>query len=175
MERITGINQETGEAIGGRFRLNKKAKEGALNGTLHKISPQCCNQLKKTPIKEYEKKTGKKPILGVRGSEGALRSTQYRSCFTKSGKFTPLHDLSDELLEQIYKKYNIELPEVYHYIDRTGCMGCPYGSHYGDVEKELALIKPSQKKFVCEYFKESYAVLGINTQVPVQMTIFDNK
>ncbi len=26
----------------------------------------------------------------------------------------------------------------------------------GDTEKELALINDNQRKFVCEYFKESY-------------------
>ena len=41
-------------------------------------------------------------------------------------------------------------------------MGCPYGSYKHDTEKELALIGANQRKFVCEYFKESYDVLGIN-------------
>lgn len=61
----------------------------------------------------------------------------------------------------IYEKYKIEIPEIYNYIDRTGCMGCPYGSWKKDTEKELALLNGNQKKFVCEYFKESYKVLGI--------------
>lgn len=42
-----------------------------------------------------------------------------------------------------------------------GCMACPYGSWKHDTEKELALISGNQKKFVCDYFKESYEVLGI--------------
>lgn len=41
-------------------------------------------------------------------------------------------------------------------------MGCPYGYRYGDTEKELGLINDTQKKFVCEYFKESYKVLGVD-------------
>ena len=43
-------------------------------------------------------------------------------------------------------------------------MGCPYGSRSGNTEKELTLIDGSQKKFVCEYFKESYDVLEINLE-----------
>lgn len=43
-------------------------------------------------------------------------------------------------------------------------MGCPYGSYKGDTEKELALLGDNQFKFVTEYFKESYEVLGINTE-----------
>ena len=36
-------------------------------------------------------------------------------------------------------------------------------------EKELALLNDNQRKFVMEYFKESYEVLGIHNQT----TIFD--
>ena len=141
--------------------LNKKARELLLSGKLHKVSPKCCKYLKKEPARQFEKETGLKAILGVRGSESAMRKSQYKSCFTKDKKFTPIHDLSDELLDKIYKKYNIEIPKVYEHIKRTGCMGCPYGSYKHDKEKELSLLNDNQKKFVCEYFKESYEVLGI--------------
>lgn len=160
IERITGI-KENGEEIVGRFKLNKKAKEMLLENKLHKISPKCCSKLKKEPAKNFGKKTGLKPIMGVKGSESGLRKKQYTSCFTKDKKFTPLWDLTEELENKIYEKYKIELPEIYKYIERTGCMGCPYGSYKGDTEKELQLLGKSQREFVEEYFKESYKVLGI--------------
>lgn len=141
--------------------ISKKAREYVKSDNAHKITHLCCYYLKKKPAHDFEKETGLKPILGVRGGESTLRKQQYKSCFTKDKKFTPLHDLSDELLDKIYKKYNIEIPKVYEYICRTGCMGCPYGSYKHDTEKELTLINGNQKKFVCEYFKESYEVLGI--------------
>lgn len=59
------------------------------------------------------------------------------------------------------KKYNIEIPKVYDFVERTGCMGCPYGSYKHDTEKELKLLNRSQRKFVEEYFKESYEILNI--------------
>jgi hypothetical protein len=68
------------------------------------------------------------------------------------------------LLNEIYKQYNIETPDIYKYTSRTGCMGCPYGSYKHETEKELRLIDENQKKFVCEYFKESYKVLGIKIE-----------
>lgn len=141
--------------------ISKKAREYVKSGDAHKITHLCCYYLKKKPAHDYEKETGLKPILGIRGGESMLRKQQYKSCFTKDKKFTPLHDLSDELLDKIYDKYNIEIPKVYDYVCRTGCMGCPYGSYKHDTEKELTLINGNQKKFVCEYFKESYEVLGI--------------
>ena len=155
------------------FVLNKTARSLLLSGELHRVSNKCCYYLKKKTAQDFEKRTGLKAILGVRSAEGKLRKAQYTSCFTKDHKFTPIHDLSDKLLEKIIEKYNIEVPEVYKYIDRTGCMGCPYGSRSGNTEKELALISEAQKKFVCKYFKESYQVLGINTKVQKQTTIED--
>lgn len=147
------------------FNISKKAKEYVLNGKAHNITHLCCHFLKKEPARSFEKETGLKPILGVRSSESTLRKKQYKTCFTKDKKFTPIYDLTDELLEKIYEKYNIEIPKVYDFVQRTGCMGCPYGSYKHDTEKELALINESQKKFVCEYFKESYEVLNINITV----------
>ena len=143
------------------FNISKKAREYVLSGKAHKITHLCCHYLKKEPVRKFEKETGLKPILGVKGNESGLRKKQYTSCFTKDKKFTPIWDLTDDLEDKIYKKYNIEIPKVYKYIDRTGCMGCPYGSYKHETEKELQLLDNNQKKFVCEYFKESYKVLGI--------------
>jgi 3'-phosphoadenosine 5'-phosphosulfate sulfotransferase (PAPS reductase)/FAD synthetase len=168
MERINGVN-ENGRSWT-KFRLNKKARELLLSNKLHRVSPNCCKYLKKEPFKKFEKETGLKAILGVKGTESILRKSQYTSCFTKDKKFTPLYDLTDELEDEIYKQFNIEIPKVYDFITRTGCMGCPYGSYAGDTEKELALLDDNQRNFVCEYFKESYEVLGINTDI--QMKLF---
>ena len=173
MERIESrsFKGKDGKVHKSSFSLNKKARELLLSGKLHKVSPKCCYYLKKKTAHDFEKETGLKAILGVRGSESAMRKTQYKSCFTKDKKFTPLHDLSDELLDKIYKKYDIEIPKVYNHILRTGCMGCPYGHYKHDTEKELALLSDGQLKFVKEYFKESYEVLGIKAEK--QLTIFD--
>ena len=144
--------------------ISKKARDYVKSGKAHKITHKCCYYLKKEPARRFEKEYGLKPILGIRSEESALRKQQYKSCFTKDKKFTPIHDLSDELLEKIIKKYNIEVPKVYEHISRTGCMGCPYGSWKKETQKELQLINENQKKFVCKYFKESYEVLGIKTE-----------
>jgi hypothetical protein len=169
MERIGSrkFKGKDGKIHSSSFRLNEQARTLLLSGRLHRISPKCCYYLKKKTAHDYEKESGRKAILGVRGSESAMRATQYKTCFTKDKKFTPLHDLDDELLDKIYQKYHIEVPEVYNHIKRTGCMGCPYGSYKGDTEKELELLNENQRKFVMEYFKESYEVLGIHSQTNI--------
>lgn len=145
------------------FCISKKARDYVLNGA-HNITHLCCHYLKKKPFEDYEKETGKKAILGVKGTESVLRKKQYTSCFSKNGKFTPLFDLTDELEDAIYKKYNIEIPEIYNHIERTGCIGCPYGSYKGDTIKELDYIKNTNEKqynFIKDLFGESYKILGI--------------
>lgn len=94
--------------------------------------------------------------------ESGRRGLVYRSCFTKDGKFTPLWDLTDSLLDQIYKKFHIEIPNIYNFVSRTGCMGCPYGSWKKETKIELDLLPENKRKFVIEYFKESYDVPGID-------------
>ena len=155
MAAITGEGRIT-------FKLNKTARKLLLADKLHKVSCECCRHIKKKPLQQYEKETKKKCIMAVRGDESKTRKAKYTSCFTKDGKFTPIYDLTDELQSKIQEKYNIEIPNVYKYLKRTGCMGCPYGSRGGKTELELSLISDEQRKFIIEYFKESYEVLGIN-------------
>lgn len=148
------------------FCISKKARDYVLNNG-HNITHLCCNYLKKKPFEDYEKETGKKAILGVKGTESVLRKKQYTSCFSKNGKFTPLFDLTDELEDAIYKKYNIEIPEIYNHVERTGCIGCPYGSYKGDTIKELDYIKNTNEKqynFIKDLFGESYKILGIKEE-----------
>lgn len=112
----------------------------------------------------YSNESNKKAIIAVRAAEGMLRQAQYKSCFTKNGKFTPIWDMTDELIKEAYEKYDIELPEIYDHVTRTGCMGCPYGFRNGSTEKELRLITKPQRKFVTELFEETYAVLGLDAE-----------
>lgn len=146
-----------GETV--KFNLNKKAREMTLNGTLHKVSNKCCDWNKEIPLINYAKEHHKKPILGVRGSESNTRKAKYTTCLDKMGKFTPLYDFSDDLMDLIYDVYDIEIPKCYNYLSRTGCAGCPYGRN---TEIELGLIPDGQRKHAIDFFKESYDVLGVN-------------
>lgn len=104
------------------YNISKKAREYVLSGNAHNITHLCCYYLKKKPFHDYEQQSGKKAILGVKGSESTLRKRQYTSCFSKNGKFTPLWDLTDKLENEIYEQFNIEIPKIYNYVDRTGCI-----------------------------------------------------
>ena len=103
-----------------KFKLNKKARKLLLSGELHKVSNKCCTYLKKKPAEEYIKETGQKPILGLRQDEGMARKAHVSSCFSKNMVFTPIWDLSDDMLQKIIDKYDIEVPPIYKRISRTG-------------------------------------------------------
>lgn len=175
MERINGkvFTGSDGKEHNSSFSVNGLAKPLLLDGSLPRISPECCNQLKKKPMKIFSKESGLLPILGVSGQESRMRKVQYHSCFTKSGKFTPLWDLTEEIENEIYEQFNIETPSIYHYINQTGCAGCPYGIGLGHTEKELALMTPAKKKYVCELFKDAYRIRHVNIHKPLQTVLAD--
>lgn len=142
-----------------RFKLPKEASKLLLNGDLHKVSSKCCDYLKKKPMEKYLKESNKHLIMGVKSDESQLRKARYKGCFTSDGKFTPLWDLSEEMENAIYIYYNIDIPPIYEVLDRTGCMGCPYGK---SVEKELQVLSDNQYNYVLSLFKKSYDIRGVN-------------
>ena len=107
-----------------------------------KISEKCCNYLKKYPMQDYEKQSGKKPIIGTQASESKMRESAYlqTGCNNfKGGKCQPLGFWTEQdVLEYIYK-FNLEIASVYGEViledgkyrttgeSRTGCVACGFG------------------------------------------------
>lgn len=155
-------SENTMRAVNGEntlFNLNQTARELLLSGKLHRVSNKCCKYNKERPMMQYGKETGRKAIMGTRQNESRTRKAKYNKCLTAKGNFTPLYDFSDELMDGLYKEYNIEIPKCYTYLSRTGCGGCPYGRN---TETELAMLPRLQRIQTIKFFKESYDVLGID-------------
>ena len=144
--------------------VNKKTCEAMIAGTLHKVSNKCCEFLKKKPAHIYEKENGKLGITGIMGSESWKRKTTFTSCFNKKGQFSPLWDLTDELRDEIEQYCGIDVPKVYDHVKQTGCAGCPYGQHgkykFANTDSELSLCSEGHRRFILDYFKESYEFKG---------------
>lgn len=145
--------------------VNKKTCSAMRGGYLHKVSNKCCEFLKKKPSRNYEKESGKVPIIGIMGSESWRRKNNFKGCFTSKGHFTPLWDLTEELRNEIENEFDIPVPSVYQYVQQTGCVGCPYGQHgkghgFANTNLELSLCSQGQRKFILDYFKESYEFKG---------------
>ena len=150
------------------LNLNKKARNLLLSGQLHRVSNKCCQYNKDRSMVKWGRENGRKAIIGVRKAESQTRKAKYNSCLTSIGNFTPLYDWTDEMVDLVYRVYQIPIPECYQYLGRTGCAGCPYGRH---IETELSLLPDLQRKASIDFFHESYDVLGVDYN-NIQQTMY---
>lgn len=116
------------------------------------ISHKCCDVMKKRPAKTYERKTGRKAIIGTLASESTLRKTQWvkygcNAFESKRPTSQPLSFWTEQDILSYIKQFNIPYCSVYGDIvpvdegaflkttgcDRTGCIFCMFGCH---LEKE---------------------------------------
>lgn len=129
----------------GRFKLSKKWHY--LINAPFKVSHRCCNVMKKEPIKNFEKRTGKVPFIGTMASESILRQQSYlkNGCNAFNSKrplSTPIGFWTEQDVLAYIKLHNLEIASVYGEIiksddgklsttkcDRTGCVFCGFGVH----------------------------------------------
>ena len=84
----------------------------------YKISNQCCDVMKKRPIKSYEKQTGKKPFIATLAAESLLRKQQWirNGCnaFQKERPSSqPLSFWTEQDILHYIKKYEVPYCSVY--------------------------------------------------------------
>lgn len=82
------------------------------------ISPSCCDVMKKAPLKEYEKRTGRKPFVGVMAEESEIRRQAWlrTGCNAFSGKTQksqPMAFWTEQDVLQYIKQNKIEICSVY--------------------------------------------------------------
>lgn len=131
--RLTGVNQRGIENPS--MRIRKKWLPLILSGI--KISDKCCDVLKKKPIFEYQKTTGRVPFIGTMASESRLREqTILRTgcnVFSNLLRETKSQPLSFWLEDDIWAYINAEglsYSSIYDMGEtRTGCMFCMFGVH----------------------------------------------
>lgn len=128
-----------------------------------KVSEKCCDHLKKNPIKQYEKISKKRPIIGTMASESQMREKEYlnNGCNSfKEGKesCTPLGFWTEQDILQYIKENNLEYASVYGDItevngkfkttgeQRTGCIFCAFGCHLELGENRFQRLKRTHPK-----------------------------
>ena len=84
----------------------------------YQISHQCCDVMKKRPVKIYEKQTGRKPFIGTLASESYLRKQQWLingcNAFTKQRPTSqPLSFWTEQDILHYIKKYEVPYCSVY--------------------------------------------------------------
>lgn len=128
------------------------------------VSGKCCDGAKKLPIKEYTKENNiDLMLLGIRKSEGGVRSSQYKNCFIPSNTYTysmyfPLFWWKNEDREFFDQEMGIRHSEAYYTygLKRTGCAGCPFGQHFEDELVAIDKFEPKLSKGVRNIFGEAY-------------------
>jgi 3'-phosphoadenosine 5'-phosphosulfate sulfotransferase (PAPS reductase)/FAD synthetase len=101
-----------------------------------KISSKCCYYLKKKPMKDWQKKSGKKvAIMGVRAEESQVRRTVWvrKGCIYETKDqvvVNPIIFFTHKDIEEYAKRHNIRFADIYYKgMKRNGCFCCGFGCH----------------------------------------------
>lgn len=150
----------------GRFKLPNKYRY--LIDAPFEISNKCCEIMKKRPMKNFEKETGKVPIIGTMAEESSLRQQSYlqHGCNAFESKrpvSTPIGFWrQQDILEYIYKN-NLKIASVYGEViedknllgeciysttgcERTGCIYCLYGIQNDMTPNRIQRLKETHPK-----------------------------
>lgn len=147
-----------------------------------KVSIQCCTELKKKPLKAYEKESNRTmSIIGVRADEGGTRKYNYehRGCVWRDKsreiyRFSPLSPCSDEFIDWYVETRNIKLCDLYYppyNFKRTGCKGCPFNAKIGeslDLMKELLPAEYKQCWTIWKPVYDEYVRIGYRKVKPYE-------
>lgn len=134
------------------------------NPPTFKISNKCCHYAKKLPAERFKNGNGfDLRITGIRKSEGGIRSTSYKNCFTPAtdtsiNEYRPVFWYKSDTKIAFKETYGVQYSDCYEVwgLPRTGCSGCPYAL---DFESELAAVKQYEPKLynaLNNVFGESY-------------------
>lgn len=121
-----------------------------------KISSYCCHVMKKSPMAQYSRQTGRKPYIGVMAEESSLRTESYVrfSCNgfkMKTPQSRPMMFWGKQDTLEYIRRTNLKICQVYGDVrqrpdgllefsgcQRTGCVFCLFGCH---MEKGLNRIQ----------------------------------
>jgi 3'-phosphoadenosine 5'-phosphosulfate sulfotransferase (PAPS reductase)/FAD synthetase len=112
-----------------------------------RCSSECCTVMKKNPLKQYEKETGRVPIVATMASESRLRKEHWlihgcNAFDAKRPRSQPMSFWTEQDVLEYLVKYKVPYASVYGEIlqdengkyyttgaKRTGCMFCMFGCH----------------------------------------------
>lgn len=129
-----------------------------------KISDKCCDVMKKSPAKQFEKRTGKTAIIATMATESGQRASNWMMYWCNAfGKKRPTSQPMSFWTEQdvlLYlKRFNIPYASVYGEIveddkgnlhttgcTRTGCVFCAFGAHLEKEPNRFQRLKQTHQK-----------------------------
>lgn len=151
-----------GEGSSFNINRNKGLKEFLVkNPPEFKISNMCCQYAKKKVAHKYASNNNiDLNVVGVRRSEGGIRSVAYTTCLSNGSvsEYRPIFWYKNADKQEYNTHYQVVNSVCYsgYGMSRTGCVGCPYAK---DFAQELDIIKknePRLYKAVLNIFGDSY-------------------
>ncbi|EGC8433136.1 phosphoadenosine phosphosulfate reductase family protein [Listeria monocytogenes] len=119
--RLKKLNGEATDKDGNPSTYNIPQWKFLLDAP-YNISHKCCDVMKKKPAKQYEKQTGRKPMIATMASESRLR-------YTKWVRFGCNAFESNRPTSQPLSFWTEQ--DIYHYIKK---FNVPYASVYGEIQ-----------------------------------------
>lgn len=139
-----------GDERGNMGKLSDKWKP--LLDAPFKISEQCCDVMKKRPVKKYAKENGVCFYTGEMANDSTSRQLQYlktgcNAFNNNQPKSKPLGFWLEEDIWNYINTFNIPYSKVYDMgIDNTGCMFCMFGVHLEKEPNRFQMMKETHPK-----------------------------
>ena len=157
--------------------FNKVKWRALCDETAFLIGDKCCQVMKKAPLKAYQRKEKRKPIIGTMAEESRTRAQSWikNGCnaFDRSdAKSQPMSLWTVQNVLEYIRKNNIEIASVYGEIvatdgngfvydpmpgvecklhctgcQRTGCIFCGFGAHFDKESRFVRLSKTHPKQY----------------------------
>ena len=149
--------------INGEKESFNNTKWKPIVGVKFKVSSRCCTVMKKSPAKNFEKETNKKPITAIMTEESKLRTTKWlqKGCNAFDGKrpiSNPMSFWTEQDILQYIKRYNLPIATVYGDVvyetdkltttgcKRTGCIFCAFGCHLEKNPNRFQMLKETHPR-----------------------------
>jgi 3'-phosphoadenosine 5'-phosphosulfate sulfotransferase (PAPS reductase)/FAD synthetase len=116
------------------------------------ISEQCCDVMKKRPLKKYAKESGRVPMIGMMAGDSVSRVSIFvtKGCNQydrKEPQSNPMAFWTEKDVWEYIKLFNVPYSSIYDMgYDRTGCMFCMFGVHMEKEPNRFQLMKETHPK-----------------------------
>ena len=178
------------EMLQGTFETKKRKQQGAqtrsmfnkekwlplCNETAFLIGANCCQIMKKNPLRDYERKAKRKPIIGTLAEESRMRERSYlhsgcNAFDAKKPHSQPMSFWTEQDVLQYIRQEGLEIASVYGDIvsvdnqgfeyepipglectlkcskcQRTGCIFCAYGAYLDKGESRFQRLAKTHPK-----------------------------
>lgn len=169
-----------------RFMIPKSLEYQLEDDFTMKISDHCCLRMKEEPLDNWGKENHRSiTMTAIMMAEGGRRSANVNSgclIFRKNGEkfFHPFKPVSQDFIDYLIEKYDIELCKLYYppyNFERTGCKGCPFNKNLQeslDVLRKFFPNEAEQCELIWKPVYDEYRRIGYRLKPKEdQMDIWD--